>query len=183
MTSKKNLIIAALLPALGLLAVNNAYAQSSMQDKAYWGLTAGGQGGYNRLALSYETAPLWRSSILGKALTLSVESDIAYWHARQDTQADHARNMWQVGVTPMLQWWIGDRWYLEGGIGATAMQHTRFGNRDISTAFQFGDHIGIGTALDDNWRLGLRLSHFSNAGIKEPNPGLNVLSLTLKRSF
>jgi hypothetical protein len=31
--------------------------------------------------------------------------------------------------------------------------------------------------------VGLRLSHVSNAGIKEPNPGENFLQLRYARSF
>jgi lipid A 3-O-deacylase len=60
---------------------------------------------------------------------------------------------------------------------------TRFADKTISTAFQFGDHIGVGFQLTPQSRLSLRYSHFSNASIKTPNPGLDVTQLTYTYLF
>ena len=68
--------------------------------------------------------------------------------------------------------------YIEAGVGATVLTRTRFSNRNIGSAFQFGDHIGVGFLLTPNSRVGVRYSHFSNAGIKRPNPGLDTVQLT-----
>jgi lipid A 3-O-deacylase len=154
------------------------------QERGAFRLNLGYQGSYNRTELAYETPTLWQGSLLNRPIDLKLEAGLAYWH----TNDSHVRygsrtSIWQVSLTPMLRWWIGQQWYIEGGIGATAMSHTRFANREISTAFQFGDHIGIVRTFGDDWRVGLRLSHFSNTSIKRPNPGLNVIQLTLSRSF
>jgi hypothetical protein len=46
----------------------------------------------------------------------------------------------------------------------------------FSTAFNFGDHIGIGYRTGrGEWSL--RLQHFSNAGIDTPNPGEDFVQL------
>ena len=45
-------------------------------------------------------------------------------------------------------------------------------NKDLSTRFQFEDRIGIGLK-NRNLNFYLRFMHYSNAGIKEPNDGLN----------
>ena len=52
-------------------------------------------------------------------------------------------------------------------------------DKRFSTAFNFGDHVGIGVQLGDDHgqELSLRLQHFSNAGIKDPNPGENFVQL------
>ncbi|MGK2900546.1 MAG: acyloxyacyl hydrolase, partial [Burkholderiaceae bacterium] len=55
---------------------------------------------------------------------------------------------------------------------------TRFAGDSFSTAFQFGDHLGVGYQLTPSQRVSLRLSHFSNAAIKQPNPGLNSVQMT-----
>lgn len=137
-----------------------------------------------RTEVAYESKVLWRSSSLEHPLELHLEGSVAYWHANHSNHTPKSRNaLWQVGLTPMMRWWLTDHWYLEGGIGPTLMSHTRFLNKDISTALQFGDHIGIGRALNDKWRFGIRYSHFSNASIKRPNPGFNMLHFSISRSL
>ena len=55
----------------------------------------------------------------------------------------------------------------------------------FSTKFQFGDHIGVGARFGAANRhdLGLRLQHVSNGGIKNPNPGINLLLLRYQYSL
>ncbi|CFN83565.1 lipoprotein [Bordetella pertussis] len=91
--------------------------------------------------------------------------------------------MWQASAIPMFRWWTGERFYIEAGIGATVFSSTSFADKRIGSAFQFGDHIGLGFLLTPSNRIGLRYSHFSNAGIKEPNPGLDIVQLTYTYQF
>ncbi len=77
----------------------------------------------------------------------------------------------------------GERFYIEAGIGATVLNHASFADKDLGSAFQFGDHIGLGFLVTPQSRLGLRYSHFSNAGIKTPNPGLDVTQVTYTYQF
>ncbi|MDT3671096.1 MAG: acyloxyacyl hydrolase [Aromatoleum sp.] len=79
--------------------------------------------------------------------------------------------------------------YLEAGLGANVFSRGDLGSKDFSTRFQFGEHIGIGVAWGGNtggtnetW-VGLRFTHYSNAGIKKPNPGLEALQLVLGHRF
>src|SRR5690606_27828781 len=90
---------------------------------------------------------------------------------------DVVRESWQASAIPLLRWWVSDRFYLEAGIGLTLFNHTQLGDHRLSTALQFGDHLGMGYQLTDHWRVALRVSHFSNAGIKRPNRGLNAYQL------
>ncbi|EWM51682.1 lipid A 3-O-deacylase family protein [Bordetella holmesii 30539] len=83
----------------------------------------------------------------------------------------------------MFRWWATDRFYLEAGVGATVFSHTSFADKRIGSAFQFGDHVGLGFLLTQNSRVGVRYSHFSNANIKKPNPGLDVVQLTYTYQF
>ncbi len=91
-----------------------------------------------------------------------------------------------IGLTPVLRYAADDRlgWYAEGGIGAHLFSHVY--NNDgkrLSTAFQFGDHLGTGYVFANGWDLGVKFQHFSNAGIKEPNNGVNYVMLKLARPF
>lgn len=148
-------------------------------------LNIGYQNTYMRSEFAYETPTLWQNQVFAHPLDIKLEASFAYWHTNHsnDLRPNSRSNIWQIGITPMLRWWLTPQWYAEAGIGATLISHTRFANRELSTQFQFGDHIGIVRTFGNDWRIGLRLSHFSNASIKRPNNGLNIVQLTMAHSF
>src|SRR3546814_19293986 len=74
--------------------------------------------------------------------------------------------MWQLSATPMLRWWPAEFFYAEIGVGVTGLSRTHFAGRDLGSAFQFGNHAGVGVLINDAHRIGLRYSHFSTAGLK-----------------
>jgi len=129
---------------------------------------------HQRVFLAYETPSFWTYNFSGGAGRLEAvgEFGVAHWTADGRRRAS---NLWQASATPFLRWWPNDYVFLEAGIGINGFTRTRFADRTISTAFQFGDHIGVGYQITRNHRFGLRFSHFSNASIKRPNQGLNVL--------
>lgn len=149
-------------------------------EQGGWGIRAGYQDDYRQLALVYDTPRWWshQSQSWGR-LDLNAELGITYWHS-PNKQPD---SMWQASATPMLRWWPNDFFYVEAGVGLTAVSRTTFADRRLGSSFQFGDHIGVGTVLGDAHRIGLRYSHFSNAGLKEPNDGLDVVQLTYTYQF
>ena len=74
--------------------------------------------------------------------------------------------------------WRAERgWgYYEAGFGGYLLSKTI--NNDetrVPSAFEFGSHIGIGIRLAKNHTLGIGLQHLSNAGIKQPNGGIDLL--------
>jgi hypothetical protein len=74
--------------------------------------------------------------------------------------------------------WRADRgWgYYEAGFGGYLLSKTI--NNDetrVPSAFEFGSHIGVGFSLARNQTLGVALQHLSNAGIKQPNGGIDLL--------
>lgn len=132
-----------------------------------------------RWGLNWESPTLWtaRSPDGEGRWELQAELGGAWWLAHSGRTPAHD---WQLSAIPLLRYWpgAGSRLFYEGGIGATLFDHTRFAGNDLSTAFQFGDHLGVGYQLDRHQRISLRLSHYSNADIKRPNPGLSTLQLT-----
>src|SRR5436305_1101512 len=69
--------------------------------------------------------------------------------------------------------------YLEAAIGLHFLSDTHIKpDVTLSTHFQFGDHIGVGVRRD-KYDLGIRLQHLSNAGLRNPNPGVNFLLVRL----
>ena len=168
------------LAALLMLASTPLAAQELYQSSSI-GLRLGVGEHYQRAELAWESPSFWTHRFEGGSrLDLVGELGVAYWHADGSRSPVSA---WQISATPFLRWTWSDRYYIEAGIGATAFSRTRFANKNISTAFQFGDHIGIGMHVSDNSRLSLRFSHYSNAGIKRPNPGLNILQLNYSYQY
>ncbi|KKW69151.1 outer membrane protein [Lampropedia cohaerens] len=171
--------------AVAVLCAPAAFAQEAAGgDRGAMSVQFGIGEHYGRAGLNYETPALWQTS-LGSGwgrLTLVGEFGIAYWRA-DGNRTD--KDAWQVSATPLLRWWPGasQRFYAEAGIGATFFSTTRFANKTISTAFQFGDHLGVGYRISADKEIGVRFSHFSNAGIKRPNPGLNLVQLKYKQRF
>ncbi len=151
-----------------------AAATSVQAPSGAWSLRFGYNSDYRKIGLMYETPPWWSSSTgsWGR-LDLGAELGVSYW----DAQSGHPDSMWQLSATPMLRWWPTEFFYAEIGVGVTGLSRTHFAGRDLGSAFQFGNHAGVGVLINDAHRIGLRYSHFSNAGLKEPNPGLDMVQL------
>lgn len=85
----------------------------------------------------------------------------------------------EVGITAMLRVArcraTSGGPYVEIGVGPHYLSDTRLDGVDVSTRLQFSPTAGFGRRFGDRaqYELGYRLMHLSNAGIKEPNPGLN----------
>uniref|UniRef100_A0ABX1PLM1 Lipid A deacylase n=2 Tax=Aromatoleum anaerobium TaxID=182180 RepID=A0ABX1PLM1_9RHOO len=79
--------------------------------------------------------------------------------------------------------------YLEAGLGLNLFSEEKLGRRNLSTHFQFGELIGVGIAWGGRaggkgeTSVGVRLSHYSNAGLKQPNHGIEVFQLTVSHRF
>ncbi|NMM26356.1 MAG: acyloxyacyl hydrolase [Glaciimonas sp.] len=112
---------------------------------------------------------------------------LGQWRGTQyRNQPDTIQNITDIGITPVFRFQrdskIGP--YAEAGIGAHLLSQVYDNNgRAFSTAFQFGDHIGIGYVFANKIDLGLKIQHFSNGGIKHPNSGANFAVLSAKLIF
>lgn len=111
-------------------------------------------------------------------------AEIGYWN--NDRRNRHDDTLWEVGLTPVLRLapkaTTGLRPYLEAGIGGRVLSDTRIGKRELSTAWQFGSHIGAGLSCGQ-FEIGYRFQHLSNASIKEPNDGINFHILSAGMRF
>ena len=125
----------------------------------------------------------WRRPLGNGVLTGYWEGSFGRWNSDLPNGTNASAWVTQLGVTPVLRWNASrapDAWFVEGGIGANVLLPVyRSSDKQFSTAFNFGDHIAAGRALDAEGRheLSLRVQHFSNGGIKHPNPGENFLQL------
>ena len=95
-------------------------------------------------------------------------------------------NITNLGFTPVFRFQADNKlgWYAEGGIGLNLLSK-RYENdgSELSTHFQFGDHVGAGYVFANRWEVGMKVQHFSNGGYKKPNGGVNFLFLKAARPF
>lgn len=141
---------------------------------------------YQRATVNYETPTIWSYRLKNSwgRIDLAGEFGASYWWADDPRTPDQsADKVWQISAIPMFRWLTASPLYLEMGIGPTIFSRTRFAGESISTAFQFGDHLGLGLLIGQNTRIRLRYSHFSNASIKKPNPGLDIVQFTYSHTF
>lgn len=80
----------------------------------------------------------------------------------------------------------GSRWFMDLGLGAAVFDRVyAAGTERFSTAFQFTEALGLGHRFgqDGAYEVSLRARHVSNASIKKPNPGANLVLLRLSARF
>ena len=142
---------------------------------------AGSLDGYHSIALSYQTAPFWQGELAAHPLDVSLEYSLGMVRA---ASGQSNRDLLHVGVTPFARWWFASNTGVELGVGANVFSGTHLGDKNISTTFQFGSSVGLFHRLQGTpWLLGLRLTHYSNADIKQPNPGQDYVQLRASYFF
>ena len=144
-----------------LAALLLCFASATAEADSF--LQAGRANGSQRLTVG--VAQDTDKTILG--LRLHNELSLSHW-------SNDGRKSWQVSLVPMLRY--GRKAYIEAGVGISYFDHPSFAG--LSTNWQFADHLGVGYGP-----VGLRLSHFSNAGLRKPNPGVNAVQLTYTSRF
>src|SRR5450830_1082381 len=112
---------------------------------------------------------------------------LAQWHGTRYNDIDgQKQDFVDIGFTPVFRFQRDDKkgFYGEAGIGVHLFSELyNNAGKKLSTAFQFGDHIGAGYVFANGLDLGLKLQHFSNGGIKEPNGGQNFAVLRVAYHF
>lgn len=67
--------------------------------------------------------------------------------------------------------------YVKFGVGVAYLADTTIKNRNLSSYFQFEDQVGVGWEWDRH-DLSLVYMHYSNAGIEDPNDGIDMVMLS-----
>ncbi|GAB4471160.1 MAG: hypothetical protein OHK0044_14170 [Burkholderiaceae bacterium] len=127
-------------------------------------------------------APLWLHGTL--SLATFGEIAVAHW-CFPPSDGTGERRLTVLGATPYLR--VRDarveRWFFDFGIGLNTLSDLYDARgRRFSTRFQFSDHLAFGRSFGDAaaFELSYRFIHYSNAGIRRPNPGVNFHVLRLE---
>jgi len=113
------------------------------------------------------------------------DAGVGYW--KRDAAPGENDNLYEIGLTPVFRLQQNDfrGLYFEGGIGAHFLSDTSLGDKNFSTSFQFGSHLGLGYRFGAKhaFDIGYAYQHLSNASIKKPNDGIDFHEIRLQYDF
>jgi lipid A 3-O-deacylase len=153
-----------------------ALLATSAQADTLYSAQVGGEKRTYRVTVNRLFEPKFVSEFGKYSIMMHPEVGVSFWHGPNGGSV-------QLSAVPMLRANLNPRWFVEAGIGVSYFTDTTFAEQDITTRWQFADHLGVGWRYGPSIVVGVRASHFSNAGFKRPNPGVNALQLSLTKAF
>jgi lipid A 3-O-deacylase len=169
------------LALAGILALCAGAALADDRSRPSWALEgASAEHGSYSLSAGLVWPWPWRRATGSGEWTGATELFVSHWSS--DVQGERESRT-QVGALPVFRYRFGggwSDWFAEVGIGLTWMDALyRTDNHQFSTQFNFINVIGLGRSfgVQREQALSLRVAHFSNGGIKNPNPGENFVQL------
>jgi len=166
------------LAAITLLSLASFGASAAELSGA---LGATSQGGLTaRAAIGFNWDRSWWETDTGK-LTGYWDLGYTYWQAGDEAGGRHS-----VSFSPVFVYEFGSghiKPFVEAGIGVAMFTGTTAGDQKFGSSFNFEDRIGAGLKIGDDQKVGIRAIHYSNAGIKEPNDGIESYSLFYSHSI
>ncbi|MBC3476478.1 acyloxyacyl hydrolase [Pseudomonas taiwanensis] len=126
-----------------------------------------------RLGLQSNWDASWWQTRVGR-LTGYWDGAYSYWDG-DETASNHSLSFAPVFVYEFAGESVKP--YIEAGIGVALFSSTELESNELGSSFQFEDRIGVGLRFAGGHELGIRAIHYSNAGIRQPNDGVEIYSL------
>ncbi|MGE8120432.1 acyloxyacyl hydrolase [Pseudomonas fulva] len=164
--------------AAAVLAFAGANLAQAAQVTGAVGVTSQGDMTY-RAGLSFDWDKQWFETSVGH-LTGYWDAGYTYWEGG-DASGAHS-----LSFSPVFTYEFNGFTYtpyIEAGIGIAAFSKTRVGDQRMGSSFNFEDRIGLGLKLPSEQKVGIRAIHYSNAGIRQPNDGIESYSLFYSKGF
>lgn len=141
-----------------------------------------GEGNITGVKLAYQYFPKGMQNLVGDA-RFYLETSANLWEYRHhgQSQSNHV-----LAISPVVQFpafsVYNTPFYIEAGIGVSLLDERYFAGKNLSTHYQFEDRIGLVADFGET-NVALRIIHYSNAGFKAPNPGINFLTFSVAQRF
>ncbi|EOG3620661.1 acyloxyacyl hydrolase [Pseudomonas putida] len=164
--------------AAAVLAFAGANLAQAAQVSGAVGATSQGDMTY-RIGLSFDWDKKWLESSTGY-VTGYWDAAYTYWEGG-DASGAHS-----LSFSPVFTYeFSGFTYtpYIETGIGLAAFSKTDVGDQRLGSSVNFEDRIGFGLKLPGEQKVGIRAMHYSNAGLKQPNDGIESYSLFYSKGF
>lgn len=169
-----------LLPALMLAIIGAGMVSAAHAGDLQLQLRHGQPHGIRHTAIAVETASVWERALGTWQARLTPAFELAQWSATA------ARGASSLGALAVLRLSPGEgawRPFVEAGLGIAAFSNTQIGSRNIGSGFQFTEQLGAGLEWNGKFSLGWRYTHYSNAGLRKPNDGLDAHTLLIGYRF
>jgi lipid A 3-O-deacylase len=143
------------------------------------GMTSGSETTAN-VSLAFDWERRWFESDTGH---LGGYWNVAYtwWEAGRFGSDEHS-----ISVSPVLVYrFNAEGWepFVELGVGAAYFSDDLVGDQRLGSRAHFEDRFAVGVQMSERDALRLRIIHYSNASLKEPNDGINSWSVVYSRRF
>lgn len=157
-------------------------AAMTMANGISGAIGATGQGDVTaRVGIVSEWQSRWYETQVG-SLTGYWDLAYTYWDSGDLYSAAHS-----VSFSPVLVYEFNNQHrftpFIEVGVGAALFSKTRVTEHKLGSSLNFENRIGFGVELPGKHRIGLRALHYSNAGLKNPNDGVESYSLFYSKTF
>jgi lipid A 3-O-deacylase len=111
----------------------------------------------------------------------------AWFVANNKTRTGQNSHLYIFSGSPILQIWLGpydmlrNAVFFEIGVGPAYLTENSLGDANLGSHWQFEDKFGVGFNLGTERpaQFIYRYYHYSNAGFKEPNRGLDLHSFAV----
>ncbi|WP_313089226.1 acyloxyacyl hydrolase [Pseudomonas sp.] len=166
------------LAALAAVSLGQAATAQAFDLTAAVGQTGESTMTY-RLGAEFDFNRSWFQSDVGR-LTGYWDAAYTYW------EGDESATNHSISLAPVFVYEFNGgavKPYLEAGIGIAAFESTEVENNNLGSSFQFEDRLGAGLRFAGGHEVGIRAIHYSNAGIKEPNNGIESYAVHYRASF
>lgn len=159
----------AFLSALVMVAATPLAAQELIVGLGHPDFRANGPEEGLLVELEYHAAPFWS---VGRADVYATGAAVV------DEPGDHF-----IGIGLGADLPLGDAgWFLTASVVPGFYEAGAAGN-DLGSDLQFRSLIGLGYRYDSGWSASGAVSHISNAGLGNSNPGVTIATLRIGRAF
>ncbi|MGY2257984.1 acyloxyacyl hydrolase [Pseudomonas sp. SDO55104_S430] len=121
-----------------------------------------------RLGLQSDWGKSWWESDVGR-LTGYWSGAYTYW------EGDETAGNNSLSFSPVFVYEFSNSYFkpfIELGVGVALFSDTEIENNSLGSAFQFEDRFGVGLRFTGGHEIGVRATHYSNAGITSNNDGV-----------
>lgn len=163
------------MAALAAVSLGQCYTAQALDASISVGHTGQTSMVY-RLSLQSNWDKSWLESSVGH-VTGYWDAGLTHWEGDKDASNN------TLSFAPVFRYEFGGDYikpFIDAGIGVSVFQHLEVEDKHLGTAFNFEDRIGAGLHFGNGQEVSLRVTHYSNAGIKEPNDGIESYSLNYR---
>lgn len=126
-----------------------------------------------RLGMQFDWDKSWLQSDVGR-LTGYWSGAYTYWEGDK-TSSNHSLSFSPVFVYEFAGQNVKP--YIEAGVGVAFFSNNELENNVIGQSFQFEDRLGFGLRFAGGHEVGIRATHYSNAGMSNDNDGVESYAL------